>query len=95
MKVACKKIGWIFCSNLKNDGDPMSDFFCTLHKVVKRDESSDDLILTIDTDVGPGGVGGGVFEQRLRQGQSDEVDSRTRAIVMAFKADFFFSPLEK
>ena len=72
----------------------MSDFFCTLHKVVKRDESSDDLILTIDTDVGPGGVGGGVFEQRLRQGQSDEVDSRTRAIVMAFKADLFFVTIE-
>ena len=39
-------------SNLKNDGDPMSDFFCTLHKVELRHElteAGEEMILTLDT----------------------------------------------
>lgn len=71
-------------SNLKNDGDPMSDFFCTLHKVETRNEfCGDDIILTIDTE----GGGGAVNEARLGfdSRQSDDIDSRTRAIIMAFK----------
>jgi len=74
-------------SNLKNDGDPMSDFFCTLHKVELRHElteAGEEMILTLDT-ADSGGKSQQVISRSPRLVQNRDSDSKRRAIIMAFK----------
>ena len=75
-------------SNLKNDGDPMSDFFCTLRKVQTRSsqlEARRRAMHASNSNGSRGEVGGGAGAATLVLKPADDPDMRRRAIILAFK----------